>query len=636
MERSTPTILLLALLLPACTPSTPSAPSRAATVVRPTAAPRDAQIVGRRASAMPRGLSSAHPHPRLMATDEDLARVQKLIGTDPVAKRWADRILAEARRARSAAPIRYDPARGIECARQLQKEVTHLALAYRLTGDASFLDRARSDLLAAAAWPGWDQPSFLATAETTTSVAIGYDWLYEKLSADDHARLRDAIVRKGLQPGLNAYRTGSQSWVEAHHNWNLVCNGGMIVGALAVMDESPKVAREVLASAQRSIANGLSAFAPDGGWEEGPTYWSYATRYLAYAVASLRGTFGTLGGFESFPGVARTGAFRMHTVGPTGQNFNFADSSENPGDSPQMFALAWACQRPEYAAWERRRSHTDPSVFDLLWYQGADAKASLATVPTGAFFRGVGVAAFRAAWDDPDATYVAFKGGSNRAHHGHLDLGTFVLDASGQRWAIVLGSDSYDLPAKDRWSYYRYATRGHNTLTLDGANQLESAEAPLVAFHQSRDRSHAVADLTKAYGPNVRRVLRGVALLRGKDVLVQDEIVPAARRCAVQWAMHTRATIDASGRTATLRQNGKTLIVRLLSPPKVTFAVEPASAPPPQDPNRGVRKLVIQLDARDATQLAVVFTPGETKSDPPRLTALSKWQDDGKLDGVKR
>src|SRR5439155_13680498 len=142
------------------------------------------------------------------------------------------------------------------------------------------------------------------------------------------------------------------------------------------------------------------------------------------------------------------------------------------------------------------RSHTDPSVFDLLWYQ-PDDHVELSTVPTGAFFRGVGVAAFRSAWD-PRATYIAFKGGSNRAHHGHLDLGTFVLDALGERWAVDLGSDNYNLPSKLRWTYYRYSTPGHNTLTLNGANQIEAATAPLIGYHAASDRSHAITDLTDA------------------------------------------------------------------------------------------------------------------------------------------
>jgi hypothetical protein len=401
----------------------------------------------------------------------------------------------------------------------------------------------------------------------------------------------------------------------------------MIVGSLAVLDEAPDIAGPTLSRARQSIEHGLDGFEPDGGWEEGPTYWNYATRYLAFAVASLRSATGSMQGIERSPGVARTGEFRMHVIGPTGKNFNFADSTEACGDSPQMFALAWAFKRPQFAAFERERSHGDPSVFDLLWYQPEPAGAPPPRVPTGAMFRGgAGVAAFRSRWNDPDATYIAFKGGDNRAHHGHLELGTFVLDALSERWAVDLGSDNYNLPTAGRWSYYRYSTPGHNTITINGANQLENANAPLVAFHLAPDRSFAVADLTDAYVPNARKLLRGIELLNGgRDVLVQDEI-QLRKNDQVAWTMHTRAAVELRGRTAILRQNGKTLTARLLYPPGVAFSLEPATAPPPQNRNDGVSRLMIRFRAVEPTHVAVLFTPGDVDPVIPKLQPVSWWK----------
>jgi hypothetical protein len=560
----------------------------------------------------------------LIASADDLARVKKLIDTDPLARQWSGRILQQARKEESLPSLKYDPAKGIENARETLLRVSHLAMAYRLSGEEKYLDAARRDLLAAANFPEWEKPSFLATAEMTTAVSIGYDWLFDRLSEADRSVLRDAIAAKGLRVGLRAYESG-ESWTVAKHNWNLVGNAGMIVGALAVMDESPEVAQPAMTAARRSLEHGLNGFEPDGGWEEGPTYWNYGMRYLAYAVASLRSATGSMQGLERSPGLSRTGEFRMNVIGPTGRNFNFADSSEAPGDSPQMFALAWAFKRPEFATFERDRSHSDPSVFDLLWYQPEDVGVVEPKVPTAACFKGIGVATFRSAWNDPNATYVAFKGGDNRAHHGHLDIGTFVLDAIGERWAIDLGSDNYDLPAGKRWTYYRYSTPGHNTIVLDGENQLEAAVAPIITF----DRFHnfAVADLTAAYGGRAKRLLRGVALLNGgRDVLVQDEI-SLAKTVQVAWTMHTRAAVELRGRTAVLQQNGKTMTATLLYPPGAQFTLEPATAPPPQNRNEGVSRLTVRVRATESTHVAVLFTPGEAApKDVPKLQPVSRWK----------
>ena len=88
-------------------------------------------------------------------------------------------------------------------------------------------------------------------------------------------------------------------------------------------------------------------------------------------------------------------------------------------------------------------------VFDLLWYRpGAVAnQKAKAELPLNALFRGVQVAIFRSAWNDPKALYIGVKGGRNGADHSHLDLGSFVLDDLGYRWAVDLGGDDYNLPA---------------------------------------------------------------------------------------------------------------------------------------------------------------------------------------------
>ena len=135
--------------------------------------------------------------------------------------------------------------------------------------------------------------------------------------------------------------------------------------------------------------------------------------------------------------------------------------------------------------------------------------------------------------------------------------------------------------------------------------------------------------LTHAFGPLVRtdRILRGVALLNRQDVLVQDEI-HLDRPLHVTWAMHTRAQVAVNGRTATLTQNGKTLVARLLLPAKVTFEAGPAPSLQGQQANTGVTKLMIHFEMTDNTQIAVLFAPGTNEPQVPKLTPVSDWPDE--------
>ena len=232
------------------------------------------------------------------------------------------------------------------------------------------------------------------------------------------------------------------------------------------------------------------------------------------------------------------------------------------------------------------------------------------------YFKHAGVACFRSAWDDPQAIYVGFKGGDNSANHAHLDLGTFVLDAFGQRWASDLGSDSYDLPdyfGKLRWAYYRTRTEGHNTLLIDDANQDASAKAPIIAFSSTPDRAFAVADLSEGYKWTERRVRRGIELLNRNAVVVEDE-VDAKTPVKIQWNLHTTAGIQISDdkRSAELTQGGKSLSARILSPEGATFDVIGASPARPQNPNKGVSNLIVTLPEKVTTARIVVLLAGGT------------------------
>jgi hypothetical protein len=274
-----------------------------------------------------------------------------------------------------------------------------------------------------------------------------------------------------------------------------------------------------------------------------------------------------------------------------------------------------------------------PEIFHLLWCARDDAEKAPEALPRDAVFRGIDVAFFRSDWEDPRTVYVGFKGGDNRANHSHLDLGSFVLDAGGTRWALDLGGDDYNLPGyfgKQRWTYYRLRTEGHNTLTIDGANQSPTARAPLVAFLSTPERAFAVADLTQAYAPAVQRARRGLALLERRRVLVQDE-VQAPAPVEVGWNFHTRARSATEGARATLSQGGVTLEARILSPAGARFEVFDATPSPPQAQQPDVHNLVVRLPEKvRQLRLAVLLTPAGAGGEAPGLEPLDAWVAAGK------
>ncbi len=583
-------------------------------------------------------LSTLRPgHPRLILTDGELASLRSLIDTNVELQGLVTHMLGDANDLLDKPTVEYKIVgpRLLSQSRACLGKVYTLALAYRLTGEKKFADRARIELLAAASFKDWNPSHFLDTAELAHAFGIGYDWLYDELG-DDRETIRTALIEKGLKPGLECYRGESRFgwWFRSSHNWNQVCNGGLSIGALAVADECPEIAAEIIASAVRSLPTAMASYAPDGGWAEGPGYWHYATRYNVYCLAALDSALGKDFGLSQSPGFADAGLFRTHSIGPQGLTFNYADAHSGSGPAEEMFWLARKFDRPLYAWHEREMTKRGrPNPLDITWFDPRGALPSTEQLPPDAQFTGVDVAFFRSRWDDRNAVYVGFKGGDNKANHSHLDLGTFVLDAGGVRWAVDLGGDYYNLPGYfggKRWTYYRLRTESHNTLVINGENQNVQAKAPLIAFESTPALAFAIADLTAAYENHVEQAHRGIALIDRSRVLVQDDLVMNGERVEVVWGMVTPAEVELAGSRAILHQEGMTLVAEVLSPKGASFEVLSTTPPPPQAQNEGTRKLAVRASGLErSVRIAVLLTPmsaGSDEIEKPELRPLREWR----------
>jgi hypothetical protein len=563
-------------------------------------------------------------HPRLLFTDADLAIAKDAAGTDPLRAALHARIIEAAVSDLGMPPLKrvLKGPRLLDVSRTAIGRIATCAMAYRLTGDSRFADEARSNLLTVCAFPDWNPSHFLDVAEMSFAVAIGYDWLYPVLSEPDRAAVKAALLGKALAFAPAAYAEGGPRdrrlfFATAHMNWNQVCNGGLLAAALGLADEEPALARSVVEGVRRSLPLAMEAYQPDGAYPEGPGYWSYGTEYNAIILALLDGALGTDFGLGDAPAFDRTAFYRTVVEGPAGLCFNYADGESRLGDSP---AYEWLARRfGDRAALEWSRVLLRKEIHDrsndrflalhAAWFPAETggkegAGGALGRLPLCTHFRGgADIALFRSAWNDPDALFLGFKAGNNATNHAHLDLGSFVLDADGVRWAVDLGPDDYDLPGyfgDRRWSYFRLNNRSHNTVTPGDGLQDTKATAAITEFSASGDRPFAVADLTAAYPRAARRILRGVIMIGRSRVLVQDEFTALRPGAPVRWAMVTGARIEISpdGRAALLSQASRSLEVRLLAPVPGRFRAESAAPPTPEeDPNSGYSVLALGIPA---------------------------------------
>ena len=252
------------------------------------------------------------------------------------------------------------------------------------------------------------------------------------------------MIEKGLKPGLEVYAKNGW-WAKSEYNWNQVCNGGMIVGALAIAETDPSYAERIVPAAVKSLPLALKSYGPDGAWGEGPGYWSYATHYTAYGLTALDTALGSTFGLLEIDGLSKAGCFPIYTAGPTGLYLNFADVGERSARRPMpcMFWLARTFHNPLYAYSEHEQiAGGAASAAHLVWYT-ARPPARAVRKQLDYYFRGpVEVVTMRSAWDDPERALCRHQGrATTRSTTGTSIWATSSWMPSGVRWARDLGSD---------------------------------------------------------------------------------------------------------------------------------------------------------------------------------------------------
>ena len=586
-------------------------------------------------------------HPRLLLLNGEEAAIRKAIASEGIWRQIHERILIESEALLETAPVervvvgRRLLAKSRECLRR----VFLLSYSWRMTGEEKFAKRAEQELLAVSRFIDWNPSHFLDVAEMTMAAAIGYDWLYRVLPAETRLIVKEAIIQKGLEPSLESRYSG---WLQSSHNWNQVCNAGMTYGALAIFEDRPDLARQIIKRSIDSIPLAMKDYGPDGAYPEGYGYWGYGTNFNVMFLSALQKAFGHDFGLSGAPGFMRTAGYLQHMTGPSGLCFNYSDSGAQPGLNPAMFwfarqlndfSLLWL----EKGYLENERTSRDRLLpATLIW--GGSGEAVTISPPEKNVWVGRGknpVALMRTSWTDPTAIFVGVKAGSPSVNHGHMDIGSFVMEADGVRWAMDFGAQDYhsleskgvDLWNRDqdsqRWQVFRYNNFVHNTLTIDGQLQRVAGFGPITRHSDNPRFMHAQVDITDVYKGQIKKADRGVAIVDGRYVVVRDELETLGKETAVRWTLLTPAEVKITGPdSAELSLKGQHL--RLQVKGSQGIMMKTWSTDPPYDydaPNPGTVMVGFEtvLPANSRETLAVFLVPKRVDEgaikDPGPLTS---------------
>lgn len=143
------------------------------------------------------------PHPRLLLNDSSLSNLRsRIVGTDSTLASYYQDVLKAGKSIVASQPIAYPNCTVVGSCRNtaifgsnasyinaggLQTTILTTALLHRLAIDNSsdWAGRAIAEMLNAASFPSWYWPvgQALERAEMAFGIAVGYDWLYDVLTA---------------------------------------------------------------------------------------------------------------------------------------------------------------------------------------------------------------------------------------------------------------------------------------------------------------------------------------------------------------------------------------------------------------------------------------------------------------------
>lgn len=424
--------------------------------------------------------------------------------------------------------------------------------------------------------------------------AIAYDWMYDAWTESRREKLENAIKWHCFRPANDSFTSNVTSssqtsdngvvmGVYTVHNHNAICNSGIVMASLALMDKYPNITSSLCHDAFICSERLLNEFAPSGLTTEGVEYYLLSIENLSMMFSTMEASLGKLYGLDTCTGLEGGKPIKgIHALESDAGSFSYGDTYDSLLSSPGILYFDKHYDLHGYRNKDyelvKQRFATDytKNVEVLCWYEpeAADAQANFALDHTVQ-----GISSWATFRDHFDAgqTFVGVKAGTTADQHFlHLDEGSFVFNALGVRWACDMGKDDYGLPGytdvqsnDDRWKIFRLRPDGHNTLLINpNPNDFgyELNKNSTLQTWTTDSGAKAVVDLSALVSSKATSDKRGFLFDDNRQTLVVRDEVSLKGKSDLYWIMYTEQSVRIDGNSAILSakdKNKKDVYVKL-------------------------------------------------------------------------
>jgi len=598
-------------------------------------------------------IANLRQHPRLIINNRQ-AILDKIANDEKVAT-WYNNVKMNADLLLNSALVQYTFSNGRNIlgeARTIEGRLHKLGMTYLVEQDRKYIERGLAEIRNAGTFPDWSNQAPIIPSELMFGIACFYDWTYNGLTPEERTEIIDIVKKQALWQFVRSYDgVISVEIANGTSNRTMVANACAAGVAIAFANEEPALCQFLFDEATDHAKQALAEYGEDGAFPEGSMYWSYATEYMTYLIAEIEAAVkdeytlpDNLAWYYEQGQIKNTVDYWIYMSGAA-DKFNFGDANSGFSYYPLVYRMGERYNKPFYGWFLNRLAEINNRVvespeFAVAWYN-PDIEWKNTGMPLDKTFDAKDNAqtmSMRSSWSDEDALYVAMQGGDNQTGHMFKSLGTFVIDANGQRFIRTLGQSNYS-STYDADMYYQKRAEGQNTIIANpgkGIDQNPVAVAKFIKHAEAENEAFSILDMTST-NTAFADAKRGMYMTKGRNSVVLQDEIKTKTPSELWWFAHTDAdiTLSADKKSALLELKGERMYVAITSGPSdAVFEIKKAQPLPtspiaPDEVYQDIFKLAIHMQNATDVRLAVEFVPLKDGEAAPEMltpvTAMDAW-----------